>query len=78
MTDLSPAAQKVLDAVQIHWEHCPVKDQQYYIACSIRAAVDLVVAMPPKNWELISCVSSRELEIRNQLLAIADELESQS
>ena len=56
MTDLSPAAQKVLDAVQIHWEHCPVKDQQYYIACSIRAAVDLVVAMPPKNWELISCV----------------------
>ena len=40
MTDLSPAAQAVFDAVLIHWEEYPVKDQQWRIACALRAAHD--------------------------------------
>lgn len=73
MTDLSPITQAVLDAA---WAVADTaRDAKVVAAAALRATADQVVPRPPKNWELISCVSSRELEIRNQLLAIADELE---
>ena len=78
MSDLSFVAQAVLDAFtednSLHdWKHNHYNTEA--LAAALRAAVDQVVPKPPKNWELISCVSARELEIRNQLLAIAAELE---
>lgn len=72
---ISPAAQVVLDAYEFTADAAADSDDLNALATALRTAADRVVPRPPKNWELISCVSSRELEIRNQLLAIAAELE---
>jgi len=72
MTDLSPAAQAVLDASNLH----PCKDSCLILAAALRAAADQVVpeSAPPQSaypfvrWDAMD-------EIRAQLLAIADELE---
>jgi hypothetical protein len=75
MTDLSPAAQAVLDASNLH----PCKDSYLILAAALRAAADQVVpiekAMPLNlahrvRWDALQSV-------RFQLLAIADELEAQ-
>jgi hypothetical protein len=42
MTDLSPAAQALFDAVCVNWETYPVKDHQACIAYVLRAAADQV------------------------------------
>ena len=73
MTDLSPAAQAVLDASNLH----PCKDSCLILAAALRAAADQVVpeTAPPLigtpfvHWDAMD-------EIRAQLLAIADELEA--
>ena len=80
MTDqpLSPAAQAVWDAVRIHWEEWPEKDHRWRIARSIRAAIDQVV---PSSLETEfydrnpSLTLQKAVEIRSELLAIANELE---
>lgn len=75
---LSPAAQAVLDAVRIHWEEWPVTEQRWRIACSIRATIDQVVP-PSLEAEFYdrnpSLTLQKAIEIRSELLAIADELE---
>jgi len=73
MTDLSPAAQAVLDASNLH----PCKDSCLILAAALRAAADQVVpeTAPPLigtpfvRWDAMD-------EIRAQLLAIAAELEA--
>ena len=75
---LSPAAQAVFDAVWREIDYAPELHVRWAAIAALRAAADQVAPKPPKNWELIFCVSARELEIRNQLLAIAAELEGQS
>ena len=73
MTDLSPAAQAVLDASNLH----PCKDSCFILAAALRAAADQVVpeTAPPLigtpfvRWDAMD-------EIRAQLLAIAAELEA--
>jgi len=70
MTDLSPAAQAVMDA---YWQ-APLSNKAS-VAAALRAAADQVVpeellkGSDPDAW-------LRD-EIRQQLLAIADELEGQ-
>lgn len=79
MTDLSPAAQAVLDAVCNNTE--PDCDTQHLIAAALRAAADQVVPDKPhpelsqfwddeadREWQ-------NNQQIRRQLLAIAAELE---
>lgn len=73
MTDLSPPAQAVLDAYQF----APIEDE-LTIAAVLRAAVNKVV--PPEQetpWGSVVQAHAAELRIRNELLAIADELEAQ-
>jgi len=60
MTDLSPAAQAVLDAYQF----APIEDE-LTIAAVVRAVADQVV---PEGWRIHQAV-------RYELLAIAAELE---
>ena len=66
MTNFSPAAQAVLDAVVPH----PIHEQA--LAAALRAVADLVV---PQNGPFLMTAS--EDRVRHQLLAIADELEGQ-
>ena len=81
MTELSPAAQAVLDAVvdgalpPFHVIARPMA------AAALRAAADQVV---PKKWPTIEDyneydqgVAAAHIKCRNQILAIADELKAQ-
>jgi hypothetical protein len=79
MTDLSPVAQAVWDAVRIHWEEWPEKDQRWRIACSIRAAADQVLLSPgryPLNDYMQGLRDARH-DVHATLLAIAAELDGQ-
>jgi hypothetical protein len=73
MTDLSPAAQAVLDAY--NEATSLVEPDLAVIAAALRAAADQVVPVPiiagtpEEHWT--------KLGIKNQLLAIADKLEGQ-
>jgi hypothetical protein len=69
MTSLSPQAQAVLDASNLH----PCKDSCLILAAALRAAADQVVPEPqvdPTTWT--QCAF---LGVREDLLAIAAELE---
>ena len=80
MTDLSPAAQAVLDAYQF----APIEDE-LTAAAVLRAAADQVV---PEDYQCsidinsdedggwVNGLESRNQEIRDELLAIAAELEA--
>jgi hypothetical protein len=70
MTNLSPAAQTVLDAFLKTPGEEPMPGWNYGrdIAAALRAAADQVV--PPNG-------SRKNNEIRSELLAIADEIEAQ-
>mgnify|MGYP001544487695 CR=1 FL=1 len=80
MTKLSPAAKAILEAYDNSpWEY----DTGDLTACAaaLRAAADQVV---PKEWPTIEDyneyeqgVAAAHIKCRNQLLAIADELEAQ-
>ena len=75
MTDLSPAAQAVLDASNLY----PCSDSRQIIAATLRAAADQVLAA---EWEgQIQPDTTHMLGInwsRDALLAIAAELEGAS
>jgi hypothetical protein len=81
MTDLSPAAQAMFDAVRVDWEEWPVKEQQWRIACVLRAAADQVVpdkCPPIEDFnEFDQGYAAAHLTHRQALLAIAAELEAQ-
>ena len=70
MTSLSPAAQSTLDAVRIHWEDYPIKDQQWCIACALRAIADTALPRNARGF------ADRQ-KLRAYILSIADELEGQ-
>ena len=75
MSELSPQAQAVLDAVCDNTE--PDCDTQHLIAAALRAAADQVFPLARTPWgsTLIPVLTSQES--RRQLLAIATELENQ-
>ena len=83
MTDLSPAAQAVMDAYANasdgeYVEGVWVVNERTMLAAALRAAADQVV--PPEQetpWGSIVQAHAAELRIRNELLAIAAELEAQ-
>lgn len=73
MTDISPAAQAVLDAVE---DDCIHPDDKHRIAAAaLRAVADQVVPAPRLPYD--SCCDVHALAIRAELLAIAIELEAQ-
>ena len=71
MTNLSPAAQAVLDAAYA----LPLKNGQPHLAAALRAAADQVV---PIEYGLSDSYThfERQNPTREKLLAIADELEA--
>lgn len=77
---LSPSAQAVLDAV-IEAPHCG--SGRIKAAAALQAAADQVVPLAPKPSDTFCCppvdtiLWQRVTNIRNQLLAIAAELEAQ-
>jgi len=80
MTDLSPAAQAVLDAAfSAYWsaEQEAPNDEQMIAAAALRAAADQVV--PEETWlgteEPCYAYYRQRCNTRRQLLAIAAELE---
>jgi hypothetical protein len=77
MSDLSPTTQAVLDAFigenKIYGLHLMTPK----LAAALRAAADQVVPPQQKTpWGSVIQAHTAELRIRNELLAIADELES--
>ena len=75
MTDLSPAAQAVLDAFTDEWPWQTMPDPSESIAAALRAAADQVVPFPRRPLD--SCCDVSAAAIRADFLAIADELEGQ-
>jgi hypothetical protein len=68
MTDLSPAAQSVLDAYRS--SHLSINN----LAAALRAAADQVVPIPRLPYD--SCCDVHAVAIRAELLAIAAELKA--
>ena len=80
MTDLSPAAQAVLDAYwKSPWDPSLQHEDRYAIAAALRAAADQVV--PEETWlgtkEPCYAYYCQRSITRRQLLAIAAELKAQ-
>ena len=76
MTELSPAAQAVLDAYwKSPWDPSLQHEDRYAIAAALRAAADQVVPAPHLPYD--SCCDVNASAIRAELLAIAIELEAQ-
>ena len=75
MTDLSPAAQAVLDAFAADSYGVWLEGDPERLAAALRAAVDQVVPVPKLPYD--SCCDVSASAIRTQLLAIAAELEAQ-
>jgi len=82
MTNLSPAAQAILTAVTQRQYSCDPIDVpeatgmiKYEAAAVLRAAADQVV--PETNSLFISPAELQQEKTRDQLLAIANELEAQ-
>jgi hypothetical protein len=72
MTNLSPAAQARLDAAGYHVCY---PAHRKALAAALRAVADQVV--PETNSMFISPAELQQEKTRDQLLAIADELEAQ-
>jgi hypothetical protein len=82
MTDLFPAAQAVLDAAYA----LPLKNGQPHLAAALRAAADQVVPWQPQPTEdsvgptidfgYAWALFSKANDIRQELIAIADELDA--
>ena len=81
MTDLSPAAQAVLNAYRdLSWTPDEEDNGRYYkfshmagMAAALRAAADQVVPLPRLPYD--SCCDVSASAIRAELMAIAAELE---
>jgi hypothetical protein len=80
MTDLSPAAQAVLDAWNNEWSKGSFCHDQRSIAAALRAAADQVVPtetdLPPIAPDLGHFRQHERRLTRHRLLAIAAELET--
>jgi hypothetical protein len=79
MTDLSPAAQAVLDAfLKAPIQRTHIEDDQYAIAATLRAVADEVVPehANPVGDAHDDARHDQWMRIRYKLLAIADELET--
>ena len=77
MTDLSPAAEAVLDAANSRNSYGPddcLNESRWIAAAALRAAVDQVVPVPRLPYD--SCCDVSASAIRAELLAIAAELEA--
>jgi hypothetical protein len=77
MTDLSPAAEAVLDAANSHNSYGPddcLNESRWIAAAVLRAAADQVVPVPHLPYD--SCCDVSASAIRAELLAIAAELEA--
>jgi hypothetical protein len=79
MTNLSPAAQGVLDAFLAEWSDEALDQDLRCLGAALRAAADQVVPKKPtlsypEDYELGVWVASDDARVG--LLAIADELES--
>ena len=77
MTNLSPAAQAVLDAFLVEWPDEALKQDRRCLAAALRAVADQVVPHPgryPMN-EYMEGLRDCKQDFRAALLAIADELE---
>ena len=77
MSNLSPAAQSVLDAATEGFWRSSSNSERDGAAAALRAAADWVApsdAMEPRNYIPMAIECQR---IRAELLAIADELEGQ-
>jgi hypothetical protein len=75
MTDISPAAQAVLDAAYQRMDENPHNEVEATLAAALRAAADQVVPAPHLPYD--SCCDVNASAIRAELLAIAIELEAQ-
>jgi hypothetical protein len=75
MTELSPAAQAVLDAAYREMDYAPRHHVQWVTAAVLRVAADQVVPAPRLPYD--SCCDVNASAIRAELLAISIELETQ-
>ena len=75
MSELSPAAEAVLDAAYREMDYAPRRHVQWVTAAVLRAAADQVVPAPRLPYD--SCCDVNASAIRAELLAIAIELEAQ-
>ena len=76
MSELSPAAQAVLDAVHEIMADTSLADV-LAIAAALRAAADKIPYLPKTPSEYDINVQDGREEVREKFLAIADELEAQ-
>jgi hypothetical protein len=81
MTDLSPAAQAVLDAATLaswEWPHLPPSSPSFIAAEAIRALADqLWLELPLGDTDADAGVFAAHQAIHAAILAIATELEGQ-
>ena len=77
MTNLSPAAQAILDAWENEWSKASLCHDQRSIAAALRAVADQVAPFPgryPMN-EYMEGFRDAKQSVHHQLLAIAADLE---
>jgi hypothetical protein len=80
MTQLSPAAQAVMDAWVENTLYAPIDNEPLALAAALRAAANQVVPeqlAEPRGTGFRWGGWAAKQWVRNRLLAIADELESQ-
>jgi hypothetical protein len=81
MTNLSPAAQAVLDAFLAEWPDEALGQDRRCLAAALRAVADEVSPETPESDQddpdMLKGIWSERRSIREELLAIADELEDQ-
>lgn len=77
MTKLSPAAQVMIAVTHVYQEHGGDPPARAITAAALLAVADQVVPPEQKTpWGSVIQAHAAELRIRNELLAIADELEA--
>ena len=81
MTDLSPAAQAVLDAAaDVYWDWADMSPASSYTiaAAALRVAADEAARADPLGDTVEDCIRGAEREhMRGKICAIANELEGQ-
>ena len=81
MTDLSPAAQAVLDAFLAEWPDEALEQDRRCLAAALRSAADEVAPETPESGQddpdMLKGIWSERRTVRAELLAIAAELETQ-
>jgi hypothetical protein len=77
MTNLSPDAQKVLDASMVHSGPAFETIVRRMLAAALRAAADQVVPLTKTPWNSTLIPVLTSIESREKLLAIATELEAE-